>query len=211
MIIPSNSFWKVFKETHGAFSCSEAIALYNVLLDCPKGAYIELGTHRGKSTLVALAVLRPDFFYLVEPEFEKTIPGSDVAKTIEPFSKEFNIAYIPEYSTDFIKPNNELKYAYCMVDSGDHGEELVQAEIKLLEDKMMQGGVLAFHDYGNQFTAVARGYEQLIATGKYEPIPINWKQIFDYVRENNLEEGNNSWHERGSEEFPKFVGALRRK
>ena len=75
----------------------------------------------------------------------------------------------------------------------------------------MSGGILAFHDYGNQFTAIARWYDYLVGTGKYEPIAIDWDTIFDYVRDNNLEEGNSSWHERGSEEFPKFVGALKRK
>ena len=47
--------------------------------------------------------------------------------------------------------------------------------------------------------------------GEYEPIHIDWNEIFDYARANNLEDGNVSWHEKGSEEFPKFVGALRKK
>jgi len=71
---------------------------------------------------------------------------------------------------------------------------------------------IAAHDYKNQFTEVEGAYDYLVGTGKYEPIHINWQEIFDYVAEHNLEEGNNSWHLYPELPHPpNFVGALRRK
>jgi hypothetical protein len=85
-------------------------------------------------------------------------------------------------------------------------------EAKLLENRIVQGGIIAFHDYKNQFTEVEIAYDYLLSTGKYEPIGINWQEIFDYVKEHNLEEGNNSWHLYPELPHPpNFVGALKRK
>lgn len=218
MIIPSNDFFKKFKETHGAFSTPEAIALYQICLHAPPGLYLELGTHKGKSAMVAASALQPGVMYLVEPCFhpdhkdffgeQELVAISDKIReaskgTIQPL-------FVGDYSTNVI-PIFKNDLAFVFLDSGDHGEELVSEEVKMLEDRIMPGGILAFHDFGNQFTAVARWYEYLVNTGKYEEIKFDWGRIFDYVRENNLEEGNISWHEKGSEEFPKFVGALIRK
>ncbi len=210
MKYPNDQFWKVFKETNGAFSTAEAIALYNICLEAPSGTYLELGTHKGKSTLAASLALKNGTFYLVDPIFTDDKICAEIAELFYKFPcSHIDKKILALYSTEVIPQFENL--AYCFVDSGDHGEELVSAEVKLLEDRIMSGGVLAFHDYQNQFTAVERWYDYLVRTGKYEPIAIDWPQIFDYVRENNLEEVNNSWHERGSEEFPKFVGALKRK
>lgn len=213
--IPSASFIEKFKATTGAFSVAEAIALYNICLQAPDGNYIELGTHKGKSTLVALAALKPNIFTLVEPEFDKSIPIKEVAETISSFRKGFTICYSPTYSTDVLQPIDgvdKVKYAYVMLDSGDHGEELVQAEKTLLEDRIISGGILAMHDLNNQFTAVRRMYDQLLQTGLYEEVKVDWPAILKYVTENNLEEGNQSWHlypDLGHP--PNFVGAVRRK
>jgi len=210
MIKPTQEFWKVFKETYGAFSTPEAIALYNIALQAPQGEYLELGTHKGKSTLAAMLGLKKGKFYLVDPIFEDDNICSEMAKTFYSFpSTHIEKVLIADYSTNVIHKHSNLSFVF--LDSGDHGEELVKEEVQELEDRLMGGGILAFHDYQNQFTAVERWYDYLVGTGKYEPIAIDWKEIFDYVRENNLEDGNNSWHEKGSEEFPKFVGALRRK
>jgi len=207
MKLPEQKFWDVFKKTHGAFSTPEAISLYNIALQAPQGEYLELGTHKGKSTLAAMLGLKEGKFYLVDPIFEDDEICAGVAQTFTDYpSMHIEKVLLAEYSTDVIPRHTNL--AFCFLDSGDHGEDLVKAEITMLEDRIMKGGILAFHDLDNQFTAVRRWYDYLVGTGKYAPINVDWKPIFDYVRENRLEEGNNSWHERGSEEFPKFVGAV---
>lgn len=209
MIIPTNNFIERFKKTRGAFSVCEAIALFNIVMDAPKGLYIELGSHRGKSSqVIAGAMDVGSILILVEPEFKDQLWLEGVSDLINDVNPDISYALDDGYSLDVLPNHKDI--SFCFVDSGVH-DDMVMDEVKMLEDKMIPNGIIAFHDYGNQFTAVARAYNYLLSTGKYEPIKIDWERIFNYVRENNLEEGNDSWHERGSEEFPKFVGALKRK
>jgi len=208
MEYPSKDFWFHFKITNGAFSTAEAIALYNICLEAPQGGYLELGTHLGKSTMAALLGLKNGHFDLVDPIFADVEIANSMVR-LRHINPKMHYSLWSKYSTEVIPAFSNL--AFCFLDSGDHGEDLVREEVLMLEDRIMQGGILAFHDYQNQFTAVERWYDYLVGTGKYEPISIDWKTIFDYVRENNLEQDNLSWHEKGSEEFPKFVGALKRK
>jgi len=208
MILPTKEFWELFKKTVGAFSTPEAIALYNIVSTCKQGRFIELGSHKGKSSMViAAAMHQKGTLVLVEPEFKDKEWAQDVIGKVQPLTNKIVQAF-GSYSLDILPLYSEL--IFCFVDSGVH-DDLVMEEVKLLEDKIVPHGIIAFHDYLNQFTAVERAYNYLLSTGKYEKIEINWGEIFDYVRDNNLEEGNNSWHEKGSMEFPCFIGALKRK
>jgi len=218
MITPTPEFWKVFKETNGALSCTEAVAIMNIAAQAPKGKYMELGVHLGKSAMAALCTLKQYDGSSITPEFILVDPIFEDIKLIESvyqslvFSGVCNglisIAFEVGYSTDKI-PNHD-NYAYVMVDSGSHQDGLPMQEVKLLEDRMVQGGIIAFHDYQSQFVEVHGAYDYLVSTGKYEPIPINWQEIIDYVNANNLEEGNSSWHHTEMRN-PNFVGAVKRK
>ena len=103
------------------------------------------------------------------------------------------------------------KYAFVFIDSGTHCDNLAIDESRLLKDKMIPGGIIAYHDFGNQFQKPREAAEYLVSTGEYDWVNIDWNEIFDYVRTNNLEENNNSWHEKGSNEFPCYIGAVRKK
>ncbi len=209
MIYPQKKLIETFKTCPGAFSVCEAIALYNIVKEAPKGIYAELGTHKGKSGIIAAAALKNGVFYLIDTEFtDEKWAVETAAKVHNASNGKVETEPVASLSVDFIPEHDN--YAYVMVDTGDHSDELVMSELNLLKDRMIIGGIIAFHDLDNQFTGVRKGYDYMLRTGMYEPIQIGWKQIFDYVRERNLEEGNNSWHEKGSEEFPKFVGAIKR-
>lgn len=211
MIYPSKEFLKVFKETEGALSVTESIAIMNIAALAPEGIFLELGTHKGKSAMSAAYTLPKGDFGLVEPCFKNNeINPSDVVNAIAPFSKhKRSIFIIEDYSTNILP--NQPKMAYVFIDSGSHGGGLPMQEAKLLEDRMVKDGIIAFHDKGNQFTEVEIAYNYLLSTGKYEEINIDWQSIFDYVKEHNLEEGNNSWHLYPELPHPpNFVGALRR-
>ncbi len=209
MIKPDSNFWKVFKETPGAFSCAEAMALIQIAALSPEGVFAEFGTHKGKSTLASIYGKRPSAILLNDLIFEDDDIVREVADTIRKIDKSITLRF---YECESVNVIPQHKYAYAFLDTGDHGEDLVQSEKVLLEDAIISGGILAFHDLDNQFTAVRRCYDQLLQTGKYEEININWQEIFDYVKENNLEEGNNSWHVYPDLPHPpNFVGALIRK
>lgn len=213
MIIPTPEFWKIFKETNGALSCTEAIAIMNLAAQAPEGLMVEIGVYKGKSAASAIVGLKDNpQFYLVEPEFkdkewlrEVLYLLNDVCK-IE--NKEVRIKPFDEYSTEVLPRLKNI--SYCLVDSGSHQDGLPMMEAKLLEDRMVQGGIIVFHDWNSQFKEVKEASDYLVSTGKYEYIDIDWVEITEYVNTNNLEEGNLSWHHNELKN-PCFVGALIRK
>lgn len=215
---PPIEFWEHFKRTKGAMSCAEAIFMYNACLQVPnEGIWVEMGTHLGKSALVSLMAWHDrdsHDFYLLEPEFIKDDFFISVNNTISKFRQEFGSEIFcfkkAEYSTDFLPKHDN--YGYIMWDTGSHGKELVEPERNLLKGKVIKNGIIVMHDINSQFTACTEAYQELISSGNYEPIEYDWQPIFDYVKENNLEEGNNSWHlYPGLGHPPNFVGALKRK
>lgn len=210
MITTHKEFWEVFKKTNGALSCCEAIAIIKISEEAPEGLFLECGTHKGKSALAACEGLQNGTFYLLDPIFEDKSIEDEVIDTVGDFADWGNIELILDssYSTDFISKHNN--YCYVFVDSGSHQDGLPMMEVKLLEDRVVQGGIIAFHDFRSQFVEVEQAYNYLLGTGKYEEIKIDWDAIVNYARENDLEKGNNSWHH-NELDFPCFVGALKRK
>lgn len=212
MIKPHEDFWKLFKNTKGAFSTAEAVALYNIVDSAKDGKFLELGTHKGKSALAIAWGIRSSCYSsldLVEPEFSNTDWLKEVGKKVSDSTPYLKIKLIPNYSLNIIPDYDKLSFVF--IDSGAH-DDMVMDEVKALDDKMIDGGIIAFHDFKNQFTAVERAYNYLLSTGRYEEIKIDWDEIFAYVAENNLEEGNDSWHVYPELPHPpNFVGALRKK
>ncbi len=209
MITPHPEFWNTFKKTNGALSVAEAVAIINIAAQAPQGGWaIELGTHMGKSGMSAMLGLDDCFFLLVDPIFEDKKIMEEVDNTLQPINPTVKLKFSPLYSTDILP--QFAPYSYCMVDSGSHQDGLPMQEVKLLEDNMMQGGVIVFHDWNSQFKEVKEASDYLVGTGKYDYINIDWDEINNYVNENKLNEGNISWHHTELEN-PNFVGALRRK
>lgn len=214
---PPKEFWKHFLEATGAMSAAEAIFMYNACLRVPdEGVWVEMGTHKSKSALVSLMAWvgrNKHEFFLLEPEFTNLDFLNEAQSNVVKFKSEFcggtGCFFTPEYSTDFLPKFDN--YSYIMWDSGSHGDELVQPEKELLQDRMISGGVIVMHDFGSQFTAVIRAYEQLVNSGNYEPINFDWNEINNYCNEHDLESKNNSWHKYEEHKNPNFLGAVRRK
>lgn len=210
MITPTPEFWKKFKETNGALSCTEAVAIMNLAAEAPKndGWAIELGTFNGKSAMSAMVGLNECFFMLLDPIFDDNKVIAEVFNNIKDVNTTVTLKFSPIYSTDFLP--HLAPYSYVFVDSGSHQDGLPMQEVKLLEDNVLQGGIIAFHDWDSQFTEVKDASDYLVGTGKYEYININWDEIISYVNDNNLEDNNTSWHHNELRN-PCFVGAVRRK
>jgi predicted O-methyltransferase YrrM len=213
MITPPKEFWEVFKNTDGALSCTEAVAIMNLAAQVPcNSVCVELGTYMGKSAISAITQFgNNSSFTLVDPEFSSDYFWDDVSNTISKVydkSKFFVIIKNAGYSVDVIPLFNKINYVF--VDSGSHQDGLPMQEVKLLEDRMIQGGIIAFHDWDSQFVEVKQASDYLVSTGKYEYIPINWEEIIAYVNENDLEANNLSWHHQEMRN-PNFVGAVKRK
>jgi hypothetical protein len=207
MNIPSKEFIEEFKNTPGAIAVCESIAIYNIALEAPEGVYLELGSHKGKSGMSAALGLKDGAFHLVDPIFEDTNLSLEVCERVKSVGPT-SIVMVADYSTNVIGKHNNLSYVF--VDSGSHADGLPMQEVKMLEDRVKKGGIICFHDFGNQFWEVKEAADYLVETGKYEVLHIQWDPIRNYVKENNLEQGNNSWHMPGVE-MPCFVGAVRRK
>lgn len=207
MITPPKETILKFINTHGAMSVAEGIALYSVCMQAPEGLWVECGSHKCKSSLmIAEALPFGSTLILVEPEFKDQNWLNECAKRIS----KGKIVFADCYSTDILPTLEEISFLF--IDSGNHGEEIVQSEKPFYEDKIVKGGIIAFHDYGNQFTAVAKCYNELVATGKYEPLEILWQPIFNYVQDNDFESENISWHQYPKLPHPpNFIGALKRK
>lgn len=210
MITPTQDFWKVFLNVPGALSTAEALAIMQVAALAEDGLFAEFGTHKGKSSLAAVYGGKPKDFYLNDLIFEDTEIVKEVGRTIKSICDyEINLRF---YQCESVKLIPQYKYAFAFLDTGDHGEELVQSEKVLLIDAMQSGGILVLHDFKNQFTAVEKAYYELIGSGLFYPIEIDWQPIFDYVKEHDLEKDNNSWHIYNELPHPpNFVGALKRK
>lgn len=212
MIYPQEKIIEKFKTCPGAFSVCEAIALYNIVKEAPQGIYAELGTHRGKSGIITAAALKPGVFYLIDTEFtDEKWAVETAAKVHNASNGKVETEPVASLSVDFIPEHNN--YAYVMVDTGDHSDELVMSELNLLKDRMVIGGIIVFHDCSekSQFTGVKKVYDWMASTQEYEPIEINWNEIFEYVSANNLEKGNNSWHLYPNLPHPpNFLGAIKR-
>jgi len=208
MITPSKEFWDIFRSTDGALSCTEAVAIMNLAAQAPNGIRIEFGTFHGKSALSAATSFKDGWFCLVDPLFSDTMLSTKVVSDVYSMANNVSIKAIDDYSTNVIKRFGKLSYVF--VDSGSHQDGLPMQEVKLLEDMVVDGGIIAFHDWNSQFKEVKEASDYLVSTGKYEYIPINWQEIIAYVNENNLEEGNLSWHHNELRN-PCFIGAVKRK
>jgi len=202
------------------------------------GIAVDFGSHAGRSSMAGVLGLSShlevvDFFMvdllydLTNPEWENTtqkhtdnIPWGyakakgfieTVYNRVEKYRGNFDIFLMGKSSLQFLRglKTSNTRYNYVFIDSDDHQEELVMEEVKELEDKMNQGGLIFFHDFRNQYIGPQKAYVYLRNTGKYEEVLIDWEAAKKLAIESGTVEDPNSWHMPGVE-FPCFVGCLRR-
>ena len=107
-------------------------------------------------------------------------------------------------------PNRKISYVF--IDSDDHQLELVMYEVKELEDRMLKGGLMFFHDFGNQYTAPKEAHKYLLDTGKYENINMDWEMIKNFINSKGLKDSDLNWQTEDQKAMPPtFVGCVRKK
>ena len=99
--------------------------------------------------------------------------------------------------------------SFVFLDSGDHSYELCRAECDIVAPRIVQGGIIAFHDLNSQFKGVRQCYDELLATGEFEEVKIPWDDILKEVILGRLEDGNQTYHHTELAN-PMFLGALRK-
>lgn len=236
MILPTQAQLELFKATPGAISIHEMIAIINVAAQAPNGTCAEMGSHRGKSGIAATIGLSHtvnNVLHMVDPLYDmENLEAWSHADQRHPDNawqgakdKGFKDALIDrifsaakvtvslhgDYSTNAIpRLHSEFgDFAYVFLDSDQHQYELVKAECELLKDKMVIGGIIAYHDFQSQFTGVERAYREMLEGGQYQEVPIDWDRIKKYVKDIGGEAGNDSWHHT-DKESPCFFGAIKR-
>jgi len=212
-----------FKQTPGAISVTEAIALYKLIVERKSinGNFVDLGSNAGKSSMIAAAAFSDNGstgeFYLVDPLYGNEMKWQQWAYAAnKPLFMSLLLNRLTTFSSlQFTFSSLEslpflLEFSggidYCFIDSGDHGPELLNRELNALLPLLNNGALLVFHDYGNQFVAVSGAYAGLLEKG-FSKVDIDWEPIKRFVRNGNLEKGNDSWH-CPNVECPNFIGAL---
>ncbi len=237
MLLPTQEIAALFKNTPGAISFHEMLAIANIAAQAPAdGIAIETGSNAGKSAIsasVGLARVGTRDYYLIDPCYDLT-NAEAWAHTCQGTSDNMGWYYVrdpdflekvrgriltagegkitPHLVGDYSQralPSIIGNIAYAFLDSDQHQYSLVMAECMLIKERLVKGGILAFHDFKNQFTGVIRAYKELLKRGGFEEVYVDVAGIRAAAVAYNGEKGNDSWHAQEHEK-PIFVGALRK-
>lgn len=227
MIFPTQQQIDLFKNTQGAISVCEMCAIAHVASLAPEGNAVDLGSHAGKSSIAAAVGLRHACnFYLVDPVYDLTNQLSwshtcqksvdnmgwpyckdvyfhkNVRDKIAQVNPHLNVQLCGTHSLHALQTLQQI--AYIFIDSDQHQENLLREELHLIIPKLCKGAIVAFHDYGNQFTAVEKLYNELIQQN-FGQVEIDHQAIKAFV--GDQETNNLTWHATTVPQ-PLFVGAL---
>ncbi len=229
------------KKIPGALSVTEMVCLYFTLsqyFSLKVGVTLDLGSHAGKSACIASAAFglwdKNISFFLIDPLYDlenetawknttqgcvENIPWNyckeenfkeEVKKRIVEFSQNVVPHLIGLTSLQFFNQSTIKEFDYVFIDSDDHQKELILKEVDYLKDKISLGGLIFFHDFNNQYVGPIQAYDYLLGTGHFEMILLDWNKALDFVKQGDLEKNNSSWHMPG-EEYPTYLGCLRRR
>lgn len=149
---------KIIAGIHGWLTDKEAGFLHKAANDCKgKGAIVEIGSWKGKSTVViasGLAVENNQKVHAIDPftgsNEHKTKSGRD-AKTFKEFKSNIKkagltVKVIPVVKTSSVAVKSwKTPIEFLFID-GAHEYEFVKEDFKKWEPHVIEGGVIAIHD-----------------------------------------------------------------
>jgi len=141
---------KVIGQIQGWLTLKEAITLYNFAKNCRgNGVIVEIGSWKGKSTsclaLGSKSGNKPHI-YAIDPHRE-----GEKAGTLEEFRKNIKSIKVDDIITQIVRPSQEVAkdfnhpVEFIFID-GDHDYEMVKLDFDLWFPKVINGGIMAFHD-----------------------------------------------------------------
>ena len=226
-----------FKKLPGAISVYEAVALYMTITNECKIQFTygaDLGSYAGKSSCIGSAALSEinacTHFFLVDPlygdkddpytwrhtrggnprsyHFDQPNANEIILADASKFSKLIHsLEGVP--SVEFLEKCPPLGYVF--IDTDDHSEVTITGELAFIKNKLLPGGIIGFHDYGNQCTAIILAANKLVSSGEYEQLEIDWLRINQLADELGGEEGNDTWQNYPDIKKINFLGCIRKR
>lgn len=237
--IPPPEIIDLFKKTPGAISLHEFFAISWLASQAPNtGACLDLGTNAGKAAIAqSSGFTASTYLHCIDTVFdlenEEAWKDNHMQKggpmttgwawIYDPDFKAKVMARINKASKHTVSPllygesvltaiprlgANGVAFAFCDADNANR--ELVDGIVDRLAPLMVQGGIIAHHDYWSQYIPPHEAQDRLIATGDFERITIPWGEIQEAVDSIGGDHGDNiTWHHKETAR-PMFVGAVRR-
>lgn len=168
------------KKVDGWFAENEGELLMASCIEALKGTFskniVEIGSFKGRSTIVLGSVAKdtgatvwaidPHEGVLTGPQGLHTVPP-----TFEVFLKNITDAGLKEVVTPIKEKASDVKWekpiAFLFID-GLHDYQSVLSDFQNFHTRVEKGGLLAFHDYSDQYPGVKRVINQAIASGVFE-------------------------------------------
>jgi len=149
----------------------------------PPSAIVEVGSYCGRSTVVLGSVVKAleadARVYAIDPH-QGEIGARDVGleqtgSTLERFKSNIAKAGVADVVTLVRQRSDETVWSrpisVLFVD-GLHDYASVSSDFRHFERWLMNGAIVAFHDYSTNFPGVMTFVDELIATGQYETLDI---------------------------------------
>lgn len=148
--------------------------IYNLTLHFKTHGFkmLEIGSYMGESTSMFASTGLFDEIHVIDPhegyeEFNDLFGWTweDVKKEWEINTRHYRdiIHLWNEYSYDIAPRVSDNYFDFIYID-GDHSYEGIKRDLELYLPKIKQGGVVAGHDYHNQWPGVMKAVNQTVGT-----------------------------------------------
>jgi predicted O-methyltransferase YrrM len=181
--MPLKEIQKIITDTKGLLADVEGELLFNLAKMCSgKGVIVEIGSWTGAST-VCLAKGSKEGkqakIYAIDPHTgilnssEDLIENKDALTTFEEFQKNIKNAQVDDIIVPFVKTSEEAakdfnKHVELIFIDGDHSYEATKLDFDLWFPKVVNGGIMAFHDsVGVGFLGPKKVVSDMVYKSKY--------------------------------------------
>lgn len=146
---------KLVNKVEGYLTDKEGELLYNLAKNCTgKGVIVEIGSWKGKSTIwLGKGSKRGNKvkIYSIDPHTGSSKEESKKVWTFEEFKKNIKDAEVDDIVTPLVKTSVEAAKDFkesveLIFIDGAHEYELVKLDFELWFPKVINGGIMAFHD-----------------------------------------------------------------